>query len=187
MSGECKSYRLNEPMKWKEFKAMPDDLKVTYIKLLRQKYNAQDVAVAEMLGISKVTMIKEVARLGLSQGKAAGARKRVWDKEGFYAWANGVPTQPATEDMPECEEEQTMPAIIEEFEKHPANEESVIAAELPSPIIKKAIPKHGTLTFNCAANAAMETIASLLGDMRVTITVAWEEDCTTVGCEREAV
>lgn len=36
MSGEVKSYRLNEPMSWREFKAMPDDIKVTYIKLLRE-------------------------------------------------------------------------------------------------------------------------------------------------------
>ena len=35
MSGECKSYRLNSPMSWDEFKAMPDDIKITYIKLLR--------------------------------------------------------------------------------------------------------------------------------------------------------
>ena len=36
MNGECKSFRLNDPMVWKEFKSMPDDLKITYIKL--QKY-----------------------------------------------------------------------------------------------------------------------------------------------------
>ena len=39
MNGECKAYRLNDPMGWKEFKAMPDDLKITYIKLLRKEFN----------------------------------------------------------------------------------------------------------------------------------------------------
>lgn len=37
MNGEVVSYKLNEPMTWAEFKALPDDIKKTYIKLLREK------------------------------------------------------------------------------------------------------------------------------------------------------
>ena len=34
MSGEVKSYRLNEPMTYAEFRLMPEDLQKTYIILL---------------------------------------------------------------------------------------------------------------------------------------------------------
>ena len=30
MNGECKSYRLNDPMMWEEFKKLPDDIKTMY-------------------------------------------------------------------------------------------------------------------------------------------------------------
>ena len=39
MSGEVKSYRLNKPMTWQEFKAMPHDVQYGYIKLLKSKYS----------------------------------------------------------------------------------------------------------------------------------------------------
>ena len=39
MSGECKSYRMNSPMKWLEFRFMPRDLQIAYIKAIKEKYN----------------------------------------------------------------------------------------------------------------------------------------------------
>ena len=36
MSGECKSFRLNDPMGRKEFMSMPDDLKIVYIQAIRK-------------------------------------------------------------------------------------------------------------------------------------------------------
>ena len=116
MNGEVKSYRLNSPMSWAEFKSMPDDLKVVYIQALRKKYKVPDVNIAGMLGIGRQAFIKEVNRLGVSQGKAAGGRRK-WDKEGFFAWANGVdvPT-PVTEEPAEA-------PVIEEAPVHFYTEE----------------------------------------------------------------
>lgn len=94
MNGECKAYRLNEPMKWQEFKAMPDDIKVTYIKLLQQKFNVPFVHIGKMLGVTQKTISAEIIRLGLSEGKAAKGRRKKWDKEGFYAWWHGVDQLP---------------------------------------------------------------------------------------------
>lgn len=65
MSGEVKSYRLNEPMNWKEFKAMPDDIKVSYISLLRQKYNAPDSHICKMMGTNTCSFSQEMHRLGI--------------------------------------------------------------------------------------------------------------------------
>lgn len=55
MNGECKTYRLNDPMSWDDFKDMPDDLKVMYIKQLRSKFNVPDeeLALAMDVGYSE--------------------------------------------------------------------------------------------------------------------------------------
>lgn len=95
MNGECKSYRLNDPMAWKEFKAMPDDIKCTYINLLRNKFNVPFLYIGKMLGCSQKTISAEIVRLGLSEGKAAKGISKKWDKEGFYAWWHGVDKLPA--------------------------------------------------------------------------------------------
>lgn len=94
MNGECKSYRLNDPMAWKEFVSMPDDVKVTYIKLLRQKFNVPNKYIAEMLGTNNSYFSKEVIRLGISEGKNCRGRCTPWDKEGFLAWWHGVDQLP---------------------------------------------------------------------------------------------
>lgn len=90
MSGECKSFRLNEPMTWAEFKSMPDDIKVTYIKLLQEKWKVPIVHIGKMMGVCQTVIQRETARLGIVLGKVV--HKQIWDKDAFYAWANGVST-----------------------------------------------------------------------------------------------
>lgn len=103
MNGECKSYRLNEPMPWVDFKKMPDDIQVTYITALRKKYSVSDAKLAEMFGVSKDVISRQLKRLGLDENKT---RKRVnWDKDGFYAWWHGVGQIP----VPVDEEEPAAP------------------------------------------------------------------------------
>ena len=90
MSGECKSYRMNSPMKWQEFKAMPDDIQETYLKILREKYNVSDTQLSKMFGTSQGTCNQYLKKKGINRtGHHSGAQ--AWDKEGFYAWAYGVP------------------------------------------------------------------------------------------------
>lgn len=106
MSGECKTYKLNSPMGWEEFKSMPDDLKVAYIKAIRTKFNVPDNVIADMLGVDRQTVGRWFRCLGLGLGKSAGGKKS-WDKEGFYAWWHGVdklPT-PAIEEVAITQEE----------------------------------------------------------------------------------
>lgn len=94
MSGECKSYRLNEPMAWKEFKTMPDDIKVTYINLLRGKYGVPDGKIADMMGIHMVNFSKEMSQIRSRIGDSFKKRTGEFDKDGFYAWVNGVDKLP---------------------------------------------------------------------------------------------
>ncbi len=113
MSGECKSYRLNEPMTWKEFMSMPDDIKITYIKLLRNKFGCPDSKIGEMMGANKDKVSRQFIKLGLDKGKTK--KKEKWDKEGFWAWANGVDKLPTP--------------VLEEPVEEPVQEEPEVFVE----------------------------------------------------------
>lgn len=129
MNGECKSYRLNDPLTWQEFISMPDDLKVTYIKLLRQKYNVPDKYIAEMFGINKDYIHRKFKSLGL--GREIKTSHPKWDKDGFYAWWHGVDKLPVpvAEEEPSATEE---PATDSGFEIPDLQEaEWVTAEDLP--------------------------------------------------------
>lgn len=112
MNGECKSFRLNDPMTWNEFVSMPEDIQVTYIKLLREKFGCPDAKIGEMMGADKDKVSRYFKKLGLRQGHVK--RSKPFDKEGFYAWVNRVdklPT-PVLEEAPVPEEKEA--ALIEE-------------------------------------------------------------------------
>lgn len=192
MSGECKSYRLNEPMTWKEFLSMPEDIRITYIKLLREKFGCPDGKIGEMMGADKDQISRQMKKLGLNLGKT---RKRSnWDKEGFYAWANGVdklPTpvpaeepieEPVTEKEPvhfyTDEERATIFGEVKDYveddlpsydEPDPIPCDSFTPVQIPV----TAIPTNGSMNFNCPANQALNTLAQLLGDAKVSISVMW--------------
>ena len=92
MNGECKSYRMNDPISWEEFKTWPKEHQETYIKLLRKKFNVPDKYIAEMMGISRPTLCKLIVDIGLGTGKGSSGRKKIdtWDADGFYAWCGGA-------------------------------------------------------------------------------------------------
>ena len=103
MNGEVKTYRLNDPVGWAEFKAWPDDIKITYITALRKKYNASDHAIAEMMGTDQVNLSRWCRNLGIPSARKS---KAAWDKDGWYAWVNGVPVaaKEEAEEAPVSEE-----------------------------------------------------------------------------------
>ena len=181
MNGECKSYKLNDPMGWKEFKSMPDDLKITYIKLLRQKFNAPGRYIAAMLGINQCTFSGEVNRLGISEGKNCRGRCTKWDKEGLYAWGHGVdaiPT-PAVEEIPCADPVQEEPECYVEDDlpfEEPQVEPDPIQADEFTPslgIPVTATPINGSMQFKCPADQALNTLALLLGKVNCAISVMW--------------
>lgn len=194
MNGECKSYRLNSPMSWEEFKSMPDDLKVVYIKALREKYNVPNTALAEMFDISSSMLSRYLKRLGLAEGKSSSISKRSWNKEAFLAWRNGVKVDttkaeeetPVVEtDIPESEEEKTVDEVLDLCAKLVENRGEEIHALKPSepildPVISTnynmpVIPKKGTITFqNNFADEALETIKCILSNARVNLAISWE-------------
>lgn len=164
MNGEVKAYRLNEPMTWTEFKAMPDDIKVTYIKLLREKFDCFDTAIAEMMGCSKVTLSNEIKRLGIGFGTKHGGNRKWTKKEAFYAWRHGIPA----EDQKEPAEEQQEESTEDICEPVPCDSEIVWEEK------KNAIPNTGTMTFEGKTEDVLNTLGVLLGGAIVHISVTWD-------------
>lgn len=186
MSGECKSYRLNEPMSLEEFRTMPDDIKITYIKLIREKWNAPNVAVAAMMGTNKDVMYRELKRLGLTDGVRG---HKVWEKEGFYAWAYGIPKKEETleeileETQGECVEcYETVEEPVEVIEEEIPVAEEVPFVEIPKSELKIdrstarnfAYPISGSMNFEGMAQDITAVLDALLFGKNIKMSVSWE-------------
>ena len=196
MNSECKSYRMNDPMTWEQFKAMPDDLKVIYIKALRNKYNVPDTYIANMFGVVNSAASKLFNDLGLGVGKSRSGRCK-WDKDGFLTWCNGVKVEPKEEAAPESQDD--LIAVTEDAEiKNYDDVNTTVVKELAvglsvnncreckeysdAPTIctnqyhyMSVIPSNGSMVFkNNRAEDALATMKSLLQDARVTMTITWE-------------
>lgn len=179
MNGEVKSYKLNDPMSWAEFKSMPDDIKITYIKALRQRYNVSDTALAGMFGVSQTVVSKEMRRLGIP-GYSKG-RNTVWDADGWYAWVNGVPVEAEEEAVTfthgKCFELVLDDFAAEEIEAARAavsekcDEEVLEQAEKCD--CTRAIPGWGQMELEGNVEECAATLQMLLADSRVKLTVSW--------------
>lgn len=154
MNGEVQAYRLNEPMSYEEFKALPDDIKKIYIAALRNKFGVTDRAMAEMLDISEKLMGYWVTKLDVSKKKMGITRK--FDTDGWHKWLNGI------------KEQNTMP-----FEDISVEEDKNEPKETVPEISASAKPESGRLKFKCNTKAALETVCNLLPDDGLCIEVFW--------------
>ena len=162
MNGEVKYYRLNDPMKWDEFKKMPKDIKITYIQQIRERFGVSDSQIAKMLGAEQTSFSGMVQRLGIGLGRGHGKRKG--DTEGFLAWCHGLTIPTKDEPVEEITEE------VAEPEAAPVQE----SAECCATVKERAIPRSGGMTFEGAADEALESIRLLLGNANVRISVTWD-------------
>lgn len=163
MNGECKSYRLNDPMTWAEFKQMPDDLKTDYITLIRERYGVCDSYIAKhVFHVHQTTLSDVLMKLGINHGKGRRKNSSV-DLVAFFAWCSGVKNPVETE--PE-------EAHVEAYEK------VVFEHEQPEPIREfvpaRVVPVSGDLTFTGAAEDVLAAVADILGGAKVRLNVMWE-------------
>lgn len=158
MNGPVEEFNLNKPMSWEEFKDLPDDLKITYIKKLREKFSIPNTAIAEMFGIHSATLCGYLKCLGLGVGKHAGGSVRNWDKDGFAKWCGVADDTEAetveSESKPEVE-------VVQESSK-PCCETHIL------------VPKTGELNFEGDLDDILRTVRMVLRGGNVKLNVRWE-------------
>lgn len=195
MSGECVKYAsLKKPMTWEEFKKLPDDLKVKYVKSLREKFNVPDKEIAEMFEVGKDTVFRWFKCLGLSKGLGSGSKTNTWNREGWIAWTHGVdPTAVNPSETP-------LEALGAENENGPDIRDGAVEAALSaigeaaatvyeelygegsgaSKTVecccesKRLIPKSGEMSFEGDIDDILRTVRMILSDGNVRLNVKWE-------------
>lgn len=175
MNGEVKSYRLNEPMVWKEFKAMPDEIKISYIKALRNKFDVPDNRIAKMMGINQCSMSQMMKKLGISGKRRSGIER--WDVEGFTAFVHGIPEPKKDMDVDDASTTDSV-----ETANRVADAPVCVCQEpkeLEPASVVPLIPASGTMTFEGKASAALKAVEQILDGSFVRISVTWES------CESE--
>lgn len=179
MSGECKTYRLNDPMTWDEFKDMPNDLKISYIQALRAKYDVPDKYIAEMMGVCTKTLSLYLTDLKI--GPKVGGGRRHWNKEGFLAWRSGAAdaVEPSETPVEEAEEETFDDLVGCEAPVLTPEQAEQVTVKDDSPDCccsetKILIPEEGELTFKGDAYDILRTIGGILCGAKVKLKVEWE-------------
>lgn len=63
LNGECRVYRLGQSMDWGSYLQMPRELRITYLKRLRQTLQSREIA--ERMGAAEEELARELEALGL--------------------------------------------------------------------------------------------------------------------------
>ena len=116
LNGPVSTYKLDEPMNWESFKAMPEDLQKKYILNLQETYQANNDMLGKMFGVTGVSVCKMRHALGIgAMGQSKMTRDEVAVRDAKWdAFCNGVvggkPKEMKKEEVKESHNE------IEEFE-----------------------------------------------------------------------
>ena len=166
MNGEVQSYNLNRPMKWVQFKQMPDDIKREYLSSIMSKYNPQQAALAEMFGISRNTVCNMFRELGIPfRGNVSAVR--TGRNDAFWIWVNST-----NEVMQDVSKE---PSPVAEIAT--PIEQVMEPAEKPNkPPMGAGIPINGVLEFsNTTAQDAFNAAYALLTTVELQkLVITWE-------------
>ena len=103
-NGIMVTYHLSEPMDWKSFRAMPNDLQRQYLQGLVDRFNLTQAALAEMFHLSPHYLSKTLFNSGFSQMFARGRKMSDAQLESFRAFCAGElqespKTEPQNEDQ----------------------------------------------------------------------------------------
>ena len=192
MNGEVKSFRMNDPMTWEEFKGLPDDLKVIYVKNLRKAYGVTDTALSEMFGVHRSLLGRWFKTLNLTVGDEAKGNRN-WNKEAFLAWSKGVKaevksdetiveSQDAVEEYEQSGSEWI--PLEEEVGKEKAEKIEKLCEEVMQKIDDSlcgstsatmyAIPVQGSMVFEGNIDGILWSVSTLLNGKNVHLKVEWD-------------
>lgn len=85
LHGAVVTYHLGKPMKWAEFKAMPQDLQKKYIERLICTYGVTNTKLASMFGVASRTVTRCLVDLGIHRRRGCHERMtaeqtEAWEK-----------------------------------------------------------------------------------------------------------
>ena len=168
-NGEVNTYNITKPMRWDEFRAMPDDLKRECIEYLRHTYNASNSKIAEMLRKPRAKVVEEIKRLGMSDGDTV---RRQMSKEQEEMWAEFLNPAPV---MVELDPIQTVVPVAPVEEKH--NEELAIAIleKLVKKDVAPATISSGRLNFVGNIESIAAKLTAFLGEGEYSVIVDFRE------------
>ena len=197
MNGEVKSYKMHDPMSWKEFLALPDDLKKEYVKYIRERFKATDTALADAFGVSLSHFCKLNKKLGLPSGRSHSAIGKRWyksdERQVFEKWWYGDKYEDLMETTGSYEE--TNGEISSDStnadEKHTEYpdvgdavsirddycldfDNLIISHNVCNPDVTPDVsPISGNLSFDCEADSAFELVKKVLGSKKVHLYIEW--------------
>lgn len=94
------TYNLNRPMTFPQFKALPENIQKAYLINLLENYNASNIDIAKMFGISGVSVGKRREKLGILPSLGRKARPTQADRDmwaDFLHSGQPLPEEPAPE------------------------------------------------------------------------------------------
>lgn len=157
MNGEVKTYALNRPMRWKEFKMLPDDVRREHIENLQKRFDVQQKDLAAMFGVSVQTVGLETKKLVIKFPHRGGWANT--NNGGFRAFCAEEPKADPVEAPTE-----TKPSAPEDEEPT----EEAKAYDAPPVQNKGGAPKSGSICFeNTTTTEALNLVFSVLGSVSI--------------------
>ena len=98
------TYNLNRPMTFPQFKALPENIQKAYLVNLLENYNASNLDIAKMFGISGTAVGNRREKLGILPTIGRRARPTQADRDmwaGFLQSGQELPEDPAVPVEPE--------------------------------------------------------------------------------------
>ena len=89
MNGECKVYNFNKPMSYSNFCAMPVDLRIKYLEMLRDKFGANQTEISKMMGVAVTTLSSHRAKFLGSKPIFRSYKHSRLDVESWNRFING--------------------------------------------------------------------------------------------------
>ena len=176
MNSDVTCYRINDPMSWNEFKKLPDDLKILYIKFIREKFKAPDAAIAKAMGVSKGYFSERSKSLGLRIGtgnyKYHGEWYKSEDCKRFNKWWDGEnePDEHETDEVLDiANKSNDLKDLNDDAQKVCYGE----ADKRDDTCGYFTVPRQGSLSFTCEAYKALDMVKHILGSTSVSIDISW--------------
>ena len=172
MNSDVTCYKINDPMSWDEFKKLPDDLKILYLKFIREKFKAPDSIIAKAFGITEQYFGRWVKANGLFIGKAQRGAVKTWikseDGKLFSKWWYGEkePYEHETDEVLDIANESN--GLNDDAQKVCYEED-----KRDDSYGYFTVPRQGSLSFTCEAYKALDMVKQILGSTNVSIDISW--------------